>query len=185
MLPIQEPIYEFGSRQVPGQEGFADLRPYFPGMEYIGCDIVDGPGVDCLMDVQAIDLADGIAGTALCMGLLEHVEYPRLAVQELARILNPEGILILNVPGPAHPVHNYPADYWRFTPMSVESLLIFTMTVVEWGYEGQTEGITDPIVGIGFKQEARVTPELIEELRMQIREVLPQLPEEEGNVAQS
>ena len=28
-MPIAEPIYEFGSLQVPGQEGFANLRPLF------------------------------------------------------------------------------------------------------------------------------------------------------------
>ena len=41
-LPILEPIYEFGSLQVPGQESFADLRPFFPGKEYIGCDLKRG-----------------------------------------------------------------------------------------------------------------------------------------------
>lgn len=35
-LPILEPIYEFGSLQVPGQESFADLRPFFPSKEYVG-----------------------------------------------------------------------------------------------------------------------------------------------------
>ena len=42
-LPIPEPIFEFGSLQVPGQEGFADLRPIFPNKKYIGCDIREGP----------------------------------------------------------------------------------------------------------------------------------------------
>jgi hypothetical protein len=32
-LPIKEPIFEFGSLQVFGQEGFADLRPFFPSEE--------------------------------------------------------------------------------------------------------------------------------------------------------
>ena len=41
-LPISEPIYEFGSFQVAGQEGFADVRPIFQGKEYIGCDIRGG-----------------------------------------------------------------------------------------------------------------------------------------------
>ena len=31
-LPISEPIVEFGSLQVSDQEGFADLRPFFPTM---------------------------------------------------------------------------------------------------------------------------------------------------------
>ncbi len=41
-LPISEPIYEFGALQVPRQEGFADLRPFFPGRKYIGADMQEG-----------------------------------------------------------------------------------------------------------------------------------------------
>ncbi len=41
-----EPIVEIGSLQVPGQEGFADLRPLFPGRCYVGCDLRPGPGVE-------------------------------------------------------------------------------------------------------------------------------------------
>jgi hypothetical protein len=45
-LPITAPVYEFGALQVPGQEGFADLRPCFPHHEYLGTDIRAGAGVD-------------------------------------------------------------------------------------------------------------------------------------------
>ena len=45
-FPAREPIFEFGALQVPGQEGFADLRPLFPEMEYVGCDLRAGPGVE-------------------------------------------------------------------------------------------------------------------------------------------
>lgn len=38
-MPITEPFFEFGSLQVAGQEDFADLRPFFPNREYVGCDI--------------------------------------------------------------------------------------------------------------------------------------------------
>ena len=41
-LPVPEPIYEFGSLQVAGQEGFADLRPIFPDKQYVGCDMREG-----------------------------------------------------------------------------------------------------------------------------------------------
>lgn len=60
-LPIIEPVYEFGSFQVPGQEGFADLRPFFKGKKYIGTDVRDGPGVDVLVDLHNINLpADSV-----------------------------------------------------------------------------------------------------------------------------
>jgi hypothetical protein len=43
-LPITEPVYEFGSFQVPEQIGFADLRPIFQDKKYIGCDMREGQG---------------------------------------------------------------------------------------------------------------------------------------------
>ena len=51
-LDLREPIYEFGSYQVAGQEGLADLRPLFRGRRYVGCDMRPGPGVDEVMDLQ-------------------------------------------------------------------------------------------------------------------------------------
>jgi len=43
---VPGPIYEFGSLQVEGQIGYADLRPFFSGKQYTGCDFRMGPGVD-------------------------------------------------------------------------------------------------------------------------------------------
>ena len=55
-LTIPSPVYEFGALQVPGQEGFADLRPLFAGREYVGTDVCEGPGVDALLDLHQLDL---------------------------------------------------------------------------------------------------------------------------------
>ena len=78
-LPIRGPVYEFGSLQVPGQEGFADLRPLFPDKEYVACDMRTGPGVDQILNLHGIDLPPESVGTVLCLDTLEHVEYPRTA----------------------------------------------------------------------------------------------------------
>lgn len=53
-LQIKESIYEFGSLQVAGQESFADLRPLFPGLEYVGADMREGPGVDKILNLHDI-----------------------------------------------------------------------------------------------------------------------------------
>ena len=45
-LACPEPIVEIGAFQVSGQEAIADLRPLFPGKNYIGCDMRPGVGVD-------------------------------------------------------------------------------------------------------------------------------------------
>jgi len=121
-LSVSEPIYEFGSLQVPEQEGFADLRPLFPGKEYIGADIREGPGVDLILNVHYINLPSESAGTVLILDTLEHVEFPRKATEEVHRVLKPNGILIMSSVM-NFPIHDYPHDYWRFTPEGFKSLL--------------------------------------------------------------
>ena len=120
-LPIAEPIYEFGSYQVPGHDGYADLRPYFAGKKYVGADIRDGDGVDVLMDMCDTGLPSDSVGTLLILDTLEHVEYLRKAMDEMYRILKPDGIIIISsvMHCPIHDNH----DYWRFTPEGFESLL--------------------------------------------------------------
>ena len=150
LLPIGEPVYEFGSLQVNGQEGFADLRPLFPGREYVGCDLREGPGVDEILSLHNIDLPFGSVGTVLCLDTLEHVEYPRLALSEIHRILRPNGIAIISSVM-YHHIHDYPSDYWRFTPEGFKSLLRpFSSSFV--GYAGD-EDFPHTIVGVGFKGE--------------------------------
>jgi len=74
ILPVSEPIYEFGSFQVPGQKGFADLRPIFPGKKYVGADL-RGVGVDVVLNLHEIDLPSESVGTVLILDTLERVEY--------------------------------------------------------------------------------------------------------------
>jgi hypothetical protein len=40
------PVVEVGAYYPPGYEWLCDLRPYFVGREYVGCDIRSGPGVE-------------------------------------------------------------------------------------------------------------------------------------------
>jgi len=121
-LPISEPIYEFGALQVEGQEGFADLRPLFPGKKYVGADLRKGPGVDVLLDLHDIDLPSESVGTVLILDTLEHVEYPRKAIENAHTILKKDGIVIItSVMNFA--IHDYPQDFWRFTPEAFRSLL--------------------------------------------------------------
>ncbi len=147
-LPVPEPIYEFGALQVPGQEGFADLRPLFPGRQYVGCDLRAGPGVDQVLDLHRIALADGTAGTVLLLDTLEHVEFFWLAVEEVRRILKPGGLLVLSSVMD-FPIHDYPADYWRFTPEGFRALLRpFDPAFV--GYAGEPDA-PHTVVGLGYR----------------------------------
>ena len=144
---IVEPIYEFGSLQVPDQEGFADLRPIFEGKEYIGCDMREGPGVDRILNLHDIDLPAESAGTVLILDTLEHVEFVRKAIEEALRILKPGGILIISSVM-KFPIHDFPYDYWRFTPESFRSLLKgFGSCFVDFAGD---ELFPHTVVGLGF-----------------------------------
>jgi len=147
-LPISEPIYEFGSFQVPGQEDLADLRPFFPGKKYVGADMREGPGVDIILNLHHIDLPSDSIGTVLVMDTLEHVEFPRKAIKEVHRILKPHGILIISSVM-KFPIHAYPHDYWRFTPEAFKSLIKpFSLSFVDFIGES---AFPHTVVGIGFK----------------------------------
>lgn len=147
-LPIPEPIYEFGALQVPGQEGFADLRPLFKCKEYVGCDMQEGPGVDRILNLHNIDLPKETVGTVLILDTLEHVEFVWKAIEEAYRILKPEGILVISSQMDC-PIHAWPDDYWRFTPSAFRSLLKpFSSCFV--GIAGD-EWFPHTVVGIGFK----------------------------------
>ncbi|MDG1460011.1 MAG: methyltransferase domain-containing protein [Luminiphilus sp.] len=120
-LPMNAPIYEFGSLEVAGSES-ENLRILFEGREYVGADMRGGPGVDVLLDLHSIDLQNNSVGTVICLDTLEHVEYPRQAIKEIFRILNDDGILVLSSVF-EFPIHGYPNDFWRFTPEGFRSLL--------------------------------------------------------------
>jgi SAM-dependent methyltransferase len=116
------PVFEFGSYQVEGQLDYADLRRLFPGRDYIGCDMRPGPGVDRVEDVSAMTLADGVAGTVLCIETFEHVFEVRRAFDEVFRVLRPGGVFLITSPLNFR-IHAYPDDYWRMTPHCLGRLM--------------------------------------------------------------
>lgn len=150
-LPIREPVFEFGSLQVEGQEGFADLRPLFPGREYVGADMREGPGVDRLLDLHGLDLPSASVGTALCLDTLEHVAHPHRAVEEIHRVLEPGGMAVLSSVM-NFPIHEYPQDFWRFTPQAFR-LLLSPFPQCFTGYAGEAL-FPHTVIGIGFKGPA-------------------------------
>jgi SAM-dependent methyltransferase len=160
LLPFAEPIYEFGAFQIPGQEHIAELRPLFPGKQYIGSDMRPGVGVDVLLNLHTLALPDESIGSAILLDTLEHVEYPHRAVEEVYRALRPGGIVIMSSVM-QFPIHGFPDDYWRFTPSAFQSLL----KPFEWSTV-ESAGPADfphTVVGIGAK--GRFDPQLVQQLQ--------------------
>jgi SAM-dependent methyltransferase len=153
-IPLAGPIYEFGALRLEGFEETADLRPFFPGKEYEGCDMRPGLGVDKVLNLHDIDLPSGSVGAVLSLDTLEHVQFPHRALEEIHRILKPDGIVVLSTVLDFR-IHDSPSDYWRFTPDGLKSLLqpfasccvgsagrrSFPHTVVALGFKGATPSL--------------------------------------------
>lgn len=131
-MQCKGPIYEFGSLQVPGQEGYADMRQFFQGLDYIGCDMRAGAGVDRIENLEkGISLGDNIASVVLCLETIEHIFNVFKAIEEMKRIIKrDEGVLIMSSLFDFG-IHSHPFDYWRFTPECFRRLLSdFDVTIV-------------------------------------------------------
>jgi SAM-dependent methyltransferase len=116
------PVLEIGSQQVPGQEEIGNLRPLFGDRTFVGLDVQAGPGVDLVADVEALPQADASVGTVLALNTLEHVPRFWRGLEEMYRVLRPDGVLIASCPFYFH-LHSFPRDYWRFSPEALEWLL--------------------------------------------------------------
>jgi SAM-dependent methyltransferase len=119
---LPEPILEIGALQVEGQESVADLRPFFAGKKYQGVDFRPGPGVDLVANVEALPQPTASIGTVIAMSTFEHVQRFWRGLDEVSRVLRPDGALLIACPFYFH-IHSYPSDYWRFTPMALDFLL--------------------------------------------------------------
>jgi SAM-dependent methyltransferase len=149
-IPSAEPIYEFGAFQVAGQEAIADLRPYFPGKRYVGTDMREGRGVDRVLDLHDLDIETGTVGTAIMIDTLEHVEYPHRALEEVHRVLDDRGIVLMTSVMRFR-IHEYPDDYWRFTPEAFRSLL--KGFEFSWADFAGEPDFPHTVVGIGAKTD--------------------------------
>lgn len=90
------------------------------GSEYIGLDYLAtgkqmyGSRPDVFADASSLPLADESVDTVVILEVMEHLRKPREALQEITRVLRPQGRLLLTIPF-LYPVHDAPYDYQRLT----------------------------------------------------------------------
>lgn len=71
---------------------------------------------------QPIDLPTASADTVLCFSVVEHLRRPEVFLQEVARLLKPGGVLLLQVPW-QWTLHEMPYDYFRYSPTALTDML--------------------------------------------------------------
>lgn len=116
-------VLEIGSFIVAGQEQISMRKALtILDHEMVGIDMREGNGVDIVVDAKKTDFEDESFDTIICLDTLEHVDWPRNLIHESYRIMKPGGYIFLATVMD-FPIHDYPSDYWRFTPECLRLLL--------------------------------------------------------------
>lgn len=97
------------------------IAPYLRrSCSYVGLDYpptgigLYSSSADVYADATSLPFADGCIDTVLMLDVLEHLRFPRQAMDESFRVLGEEGKLLLSVPF-MYPLHDAPHDYQRYT----------------------------------------------------------------------
>jgi SAM-dependent methyltransferase len=93
---------------------------FFP--RRIGLDIRPGAGVSIIGDARTLGIGDATVDTVLCTEVLEHLNEPQNAIDEMFRVLRPGGELLLTTRF-LFPLHDAPDDYFRYTKYGLRHLL--------------------------------------------------------------
>jgi SAM-dependent methyltransferase len=75
--------------------------------------------VDVFGTAYSIPVAGNTFQSAICNAVLEHLEEPKMAVQECHRVLKPGGIAVYTMPFMWH-VHEEPRDFYRLTRFGLQ-----------------------------------------------------------------
>jgi len=86
----------------------------------INIDIDGKPNI--LADINNLPFKNSTISNFGCFNVLELLQFPKVAVKEIYRVLNKTGYLVGYVPF-LYPIHNQPVDYWRFSNKSLYQIL--------------------------------------------------------------
>lgn len=147
-LPKKIKVLEIGSLIVEGQEHLS-VRKLFPEAKYVGVDMQQGNGVDVVEDFIYFankcdsEKHDGICyrydheneyDLILCLDMLEHAKEPFEVIESAKQCLKHNGVLLVTSAF-NFKIHEYPNDYWRFTPECFKMLLGYNSRVYKIGSE--------------------------------------------------
>ena len=100
--------------------GVKNHRSDFPGKRFVTLDINPESGADIIGDAHAIPAEDASFDCVMAQDVLEHLHSPQVFIQEIKRVLRPQGYVLVTAPF-LHPYHggmnagNYCPDYYRFS----------------------------------------------------------------------
>lgn len=145
---LKESMIEASKKHISGicldiGSGNSPYRRYLNVDEYISIDKADTQAVSYHKNSNAIDadardllLDDNYADTILLNQVLEHIYEYEKVLDEVKRVLKPEGKFIISVPFVYH-IHAEPNDYFRFSEYGIKKLLKEKgFNIIDFKYNG-------------------------------------------------
>ena len=119
-LPSASTVLDAGAGECPHSALFAHTR-YVKLDRGIGDETWDYSRIDVQGDVCELPFRDGVFDAVVNIQVLEHIQEPRVCVEEMARVLKPGGQLILTTVQDWE-IHQHPNDFFRYTRYGLEYL---------------------------------------------------------------
>lgn len=119
-------VLEIGTRgwgDDPPKHNKEEILQVCPSATWIGCDMLDGPGVDVIADAQHLrsvfkaESFDAIVSS----WTFEHIARPWDAAEQIYQVLKKDGSVFIET-HQSFPIHSYPEDYFRFTIPAMKEL---------------------------------------------------------------
>jgi len=100
------------------------IRELLEKVDYKVMDPVDTYKPDIVGDIHNMPFSDNSLEAVLCIAVLEHIENPIKACQEIYRVLSPGGYCFAYVPFLYyyHAERGYYGDYWRFSKDTIQHI---------------------------------------------------------------
>jgi len=123
--------------------GYKPYEPLFASRvtKHLGFDLPQsldfrGSKAQVTGSAAALPFADGSFDSVLCTQMLDDFPEPSVVLNEITRVLAPDGVLLLTV-NQLYPVHDPPYDFYRFTRYGLEHQVTKAgLTVVEFRATG-------------------------------------------------
>ncbi len=117
-----------GARLLDAGAGECAYKPFFDHCRYRAVDLAVGDlnwnymNLDCIAELHRLSFRDGSFDIVICTQVLEHLNRPVESLAEVRRVLRRGGTLYLTAPM-AHPEHQVPHDFFRYTSYGLRSVL--------------------------------------------------------------
>lgn len=115
-------LIDIGCGRIPYRKELEPLVSSYIGVDHPEVSKLYRGGLkpEVLADAKKLPFQNNSFDIALLIQVLEHVDEPGQVIKEAARVLKPNGILIISVPF-FYPLHDMPYDFGRYTPTALKS----------------------------------------------------------------